>query len=100
LAGRKFKAIFEAEEPVLRKNQGNRSLSPNPSYHQRCTELKGEVRMVIYTPKQLAERWNCCSNTIRNAIISGELQAFRVGRLLRIPQHSVDNFERRFMSNK
>ncbi|WP_093118925.1 helix-turn-helix domain-containing protein [Salinihabitans flavidus] len=51
--------------------------------------------MHIYTPQQLAERWNCCSNTIRNAIISGELQAFRVGRLLRIPKESVEHFERR-----
>ncbi len=50
--------------------------------------------MHIYTPQQLAERWNCCSNTIRNAIISGELRAFRVGRLLRIPAESVESFER------
>ncbi|MGY3436828.1 MULTISPECIES: helix-turn-helix domain-containing protein [unclassified Marinovum] len=55
--------------------------------------------MKVYTPNQLAERWSCCSNTIRNAIISGELQAFRVGRLLRIPQESVENFERRFVPN-
>jgi excisionase family DNA binding protein len=55
--------------------------------------------MNIYTPQQLAQRWNCCSNTIRNAITSGDLPAFRVGRLLRIPEASVENFERRFNAN-
>jgi excisionase family DNA binding protein len=54
--------------------------------------------MQIYTPQQLARRWSCCSNTIRNAIISGELRAFRVGRLLRIPQESVDLFEERHVA--
>ncbi|WP_416351234.1 excisionase family DNA-binding protein [Celeribacter halophilus] len=57
---------------------------------------KRRSKLQIYTPQQLAKRWNCCTNTVRNAIISGELRAFRVGRLFRIPEESVINFERRF----
>lgn len=49
--------------------------------------------MQIFTPQQLAERWSCCSNTIRNAISTGELRAFRVGRLIRIPAEAVELFE-------
>ncbi|MFZ7090788.1 helix-turn-helix domain-containing protein [Primorskyibacter sp. 2E233] len=54
----------------------------------------------IYTPDQLADRWKCCANTVRKAIESGELAAFRVGRLLRIPEESVLAFETRFTDSK
>ncbi|WP_170507446.1 helix-turn-helix domain-containing protein [Ruegeria arenilitoris] len=35
----------------------------------------------VFTPKQLAERWDCSVQTVRDAISSGELPHFRVGRL-------------------
>ena len=47
----------------------------------------------IFTPQELAERWGCCSNTVRNAIMEGRLRAFRVGRLFRIPHDAVFDFE-------
>lgn len=47
----------------------------------------------IFTPDQLAERWNCCANTVRKTILEGQLKAFRVGRLLRIPADAVLEFE-------
>jgi excisionase family DNA binding protein len=47
----------------------------------------------IFTPEELADRWGCCPNTVRNAINEGRLRAFRVGRLLRVPAAAVDEFE-------
>lgn len=47
----------------------------------------------VYTTKQLAERWNCCSNTVRTEIVEGRLPAFRVGRLLRVPAEAVAKYE-------
>ena len=38
-----------------------------------------------YTTAQLAERWQCCERHIRNMIDAGELEAFQIGRLWRIP---------------
>lgn len=49
----------------------------------------------IYTTDQLAKRWCCSRNTVRNAVLSGNLSAFRVGRLIRIPQEAVEAFEKR-----
>lgn len=49
----------------------------------------------IYTPHEVAERWGCCPNTVRNVIMDGHLAAFRVGRLLRIPVSSIEEFERK-----
>ncbi len=46
------------------------------------------------TPEQLAVRWHCSSNTIRNLIVSGKLDAYRVGKkLLRIPAAAVEEYE-------
>lgn len=47
----------------------------------------------VYTPQQLAERWGCCSNTVRAIILEGRLPAFRVGRLLRVPAQAVAQYE-------
>ncbi|MDV7145889.1 helix-turn-helix domain-containing protein [Tropicimonas sp. TH_r6] len=46
------------------------------------------------TPEQLANRWSCSSNTVRNLISSGKLDAFRVGRkLLKIPTEAIKEYE-------
>jgi excisionase family DNA binding protein len=46
------------------------------------------------TPEQLAERWHCSANTIRNLITAGKLDAYRVGKkLLRIPVKSIEEYE-------
>ena len=48
-----------------------------------------------FTPDQVAERWSCSANHVRNLIKRGELSAFRLGtRLLRIPAEAVEDFER------
>jgi excisionase family DNA binding protein len=48
------------------------------------------------TPEQVAERWSCSANHVRNLIRRQELRAFRVGsRLLRIPLDAVLEFEQR-----
>lgn len=48
----------------------------------------------IFTPNQLAERWGCSMQTVRDAIVSGQLPHFRVGRLMRVPETAVSMFER------
>jgi excisionase family DNA binding protein len=46
------------------------------------------------TPEQLAERWHCSANTIRNLITAGKLDAYRVGKkLLRIPAEAIEEYE-------
>ncbi|MTI01656.1 helix-turn-helix domain-containing protein [Roseibium sp. RKSG952] len=48
----------------------------------------------IFTPEQLAIRWGCSTQTVREAIVSGQLPHFRVGRLMRVTEHAVSHFER------
>ncbi|WP_370737702.1 helix-turn-helix domain-containing protein [Limimaricola soesokkakensis] len=51
----------------------------------------------ILTLEQVARRWNCCSNTVRNEIIRGKLKAFRIGeRRYGIPTECVIEYERRW----
>lgn len=38
-----------------------------------------------YTPAQLAEHWQCSERHVRNLIATGELEAFQIGRMWRIP---------------
>lgn len=47
----------------------------------------------VFTPQQIAERWNCSLGVIRTLIRSGKLNAFRVGRLLRVSERNVILFE-------
>jgi excisionase family DNA binding protein len=49
----------------------------------------------VYTPDSLAARWQCSAETIRQMIRSGELPAFRVGRMYRIKWQHVDLHEGR-----
>ncbi|WP_162931814.1 helix-turn-helix domain-containing protein [Sulfitobacter sp. D7] len=47
-----------------------------------------------YSPAQLAERWKCSPNTVRNLINSGELPSFRIGqKLIRISAADVKEYE-------
>ncbi len=47
-------------------------------------------RPEVFTPKTLAQRWNCSERHIRKMIENGELQAFRVGKLVRIRRDVVE----------
>ncbi|GGA13779.1 MULTISPECIES: helix-turn-helix domain-containing protein [Salipiger] len=46
-----------------------------------------------YTPDDLAARWGCSGETVRNMIREGELPAFRVGRMYRIRPEIVEEYE-------
>ncbi|MGP1355995.1 excisionase family DNA-binding protein [Roseicyclus sp.] len=41
----------------------------------------------------LAERWSCSAEAVRQMIHRGELRAFRVGRMFRIPFDAVEEKE-------
>lgn len=46
------------------------------------------------TPDQLAKRWHCSANTVRNLIAAGKLDAYRVGKkLLRISDAAIEEYE-------
>lgn len=49
----------------------------------------------LFTPRQLAERWQVHKSTVSRLCQAGDLRAFRVGDLWRIPLESVEEFERR-----
>ncbi|WP_152003669.1 excisionase family DNA-binding protein [Roseobacter sp. TSBP12] len=42
-----------------------------------------------FSPETLASRWDCSDQAIRDMIHRGELRAFRVGRMFRIPHQVV-----------
>ena len=46
-----------------------------------------------FTPETLAERWQCSAQTVRDLINGGRLPAFRLGRMFRISQQVVQDFE-------
>lgn len=52
-----------------------------------------------FTPKSLAVRWGCSDKHIRNMIERQELEAFRIGRNVRIPAHAVERIEGCGLSN-
>lgn len=45
-----------------------------------------------YSVQEAAEFWNVHPDTIRRAINSGDLQAFKVGRVIRIPAAALQGF--------
>ena len=47
-----------------------------------------------FSTKTLSERWNCTDQHVRDLIGSGELKAFRIGRLYRIPYTEVLRVEK------
>lgn len=46
-----------------------------------------------FNPETLAARWECSPQHIRDLVAGGQLAAFRVGRLIRIPANVVKDFE-------
>lgn len=46
-----------------------------------------------YTPDTLAARWQCSAETVRQLIKRGELRAFRVGVMYRVPVDAVEEYE-------
>ena len=53
-----------------------------------------------YTPEELADLWKCDRTTVRRRCASGELRAFRIGDLWRIPSEAVAEFEQRTMTGR
>ncbi len=50
--------------------------------------------MKVYTPKTLAERWQCNARHIRRMVDRGDLPGFRLGgKLLRIRGEDVEAYE-------
>lgn len=45
------------------------------------------------TVSEVAERWQCCEQTVYRVIETGALRSFGVGRLLRIRPEWVDAYE-------
>ncbi|WP_420645920.1 excisionase family DNA-binding protein [Yoonia vestfoldensis] len=41
----------------------------------------------------LAKRWECSAETVRQMIRDGRLPAFRVGRMMRVTQQVVEQYE-------
>ena len=46
-----------------------------------------------FTTEELAERWHCSTQHIRNLARGGHLTSFRVGRLIRISAEEVERCE-------
>lgn len=46
-----------------------------------------------FTVASLAREWECSEGVIRKLIGKGQLRAFRIGVLLRIPADEVERFE-------
>lgn len=46
-----------------------------------------------YSPETLATRWNCSAQKVRQMVHAGELQGFRLGKLIRIPAQEVERVE-------
>ena len=48
-----------------------------------------------FTPRDVAERWQCSERHIRNVMKAGELRYFRLGgKLVRIPVEAVEEYEK------
>lgn len=48
----------------------------------------------VFTPRTLAERWECSERHVRKLIDKGDLPAFRLGgKLLRIRRETVESYE-------
>src|SRR5579859_3248067 len=56
----------------------------------------GGVRMnPAFSPRDLAEHWQCSERHVRNLIRDGKLRAFRLGgKLVRVPREAVEDFEK------
>ena len=72
---------------------GSQSLDLASCQSVRARACVEEIGMEdILTPEQLANRWGCAQSTVREAIRTGSLKGFRVGRLLRVRERDVAAF--------
>jgi excisionase family DNA binding protein len=46
-----------------------------------------------FSPETLAERWGCSAEKVRQMFHRGELEGFRLGKLIRIPAIEVERYE-------
>src|SRR5262245_65548619 len=46
-----------------------------------------------HTPETLATKWRCSARHVRNLIHRGELECFRIGKLMRIRVEAVEEYE-------
>lgn len=52
------------------------------------------MERAAWTPRELADRWQCSERHVRNLINRGELRAFRLGgKLVRVRHEDVERFE-------
>ncbi|AUQ53182.1 helix-turn-helix domain-containing protein [Phaeobacter inhibens] len=51
-----------------------------------------------FSAAQLAERWQCSAETVRQLVKCGQLSGFRIGRMIRIPRAAVEEYEAKFIA--
>ena len=49
---------------------------------------------MVYTVKDLTERWKCSRDIIQDLLADGRLKGFKVGRNWRVHRDSVERYER------
>lgn len=49
----------------------------------------------VFNLSDVAERWDCSEAHVRKVVETGELRAFRIGKLWRIRGDAIDEFEAR-----
>jgi len=49
----------------------------------------------VWAVSEISERWGCSSGQVYRLVAEGRLHAFRVGRLLRIKESALAEFESR-----
>lgn len=57
------------------------------------TQKEGKTMRKVYTPEELSIRWEVSISTIREMINGGRIQAFRIGRLMRVLERDVLKLE-------
>lgn len=46
-----------------------------------------------FTPKELAKRWQCSEKHVRNLVLRGALESFRIGKMIRVTPEAVEDYE-------
>ena len=57
------------------------------------SEQRGNLGPKPFSPETLAERWGCSAEKVRQMVHRGELQGFRLGKLIRIKAVEVERYE-------
>jgi excisionase family DNA binding protein len=75
---------------ISANDTARRHLKPS---HPRKT--KGRIVGIArpFSPETLAERWGCSSDKVRRMYRAGEIEGFKLGKLIRIPAAAVERFE-------